>query len=258
MKNSDRKSFAEMLSVTLEIHGKTLNTGVLTLWWQLLEGYDFGQVKAAFAGYLGDSSAGRYPATPAAIIAKITESDGRPCADEAWSIALESFDEAATVCTTPEIMEAVAVAMRVYDSGDRIGARVAFRAAYDRITARARKHGVTPSWQLSLGHDENQRYAVAQRAVEVGRIPPERAQALLPAPEPEGPIAAIAGLLTGKTVDDYEGRDAIARQHFKELRRVISRHEPQPGPSKAEIRKADIKSRKVQVHEKLKAMQGVM
>ncbi len=74
----------------------------------------------------------------------LERASGRPSADEAWALALETFDEAATVCLTDEILLAAVAASPVWESGDRVGARMAFKAAYERVLNERRLQGQRP------------------------------------------------------------------------------------------------------------------
>jgi hypothetical protein len=135
-----------------------------------------------------------------AVIERIDQADGRPTANEAWGIALAAFDEAATVVTNDEIGDAMAAARPVMDGGDEVGARMAFRDAYDRIVRKSRLEGVRAKWYPSLGHDPLLRVDAIKRAEERGLLTKSQASAYLPAPMTDDDRArggVIAGLLTG-------------------------------------------------------------
>jgi hypothetical protein len=106
--------------------------------------------------------------------------DGRPRADEAWSIAVAAMDEQATVVMNDEIAAAFGVARTIYQSGDEVGARMAFRSAYERI---ARDHkGMPLRWWPSIGEDKGMREGPLQEAVQLGRLEAKVANQYLPAP----------------------------------------------------------------------------
>lgn len=138
--------------------------------------------------------------TLAAILQRIQSADGRPEANEAWAIALQSFDEVQTVLLTTEIQQAVAAASPVMAAKDKIGARMAFIAAYERLVTEARRTAQPVIWSLSLGYSQELRSIAIQDGVRLGRITQECASALItqhsiPAITQDG--QAIAGLLTG-------------------------------------------------------------
>ena len=221
MRDSDRREFGETLRALLEIHGRTATAAVLSLWWQALLQYDLAEVQAAMSAYLADPVAGRYPPVPAAVLAKLVRSDGRPGPDEAWAIAVTARDEGETVCWTAEIAEAAGVSGPIMALGDKIGARKAFLEAYARLVDGARQAGRPVAWSLSLGQDPARRAEAARRAVERGLMAPERVQHLLPQPEAAGPIADLARMLTGKVVAHPAKASGEYRQRMAELRAAL-------------------------------------
>ncbi len=222
MKNADKRAFAELLGGLLELYGRKISPSAAELWWSAFEQHDLSEVRAAFSRYTQDPEQGRYPPTPASVLGCINSASVRLGADEAWALALGTFDEAATVCVTDEILEAVAAAAPVMETGDKIGTRMAFKAAYERITSQRRMAGAAPKWRLSMGWDAEQRAQVAQEALRLGRVTEEQVRDYLPAPAPSGPAAAVAGLLTGNVVQMPVGEDAKARANLRRLRDAIS------------------------------------
>ena len=104
-------------------------------------------------------------------------------ANEAWAVALPALDEAATVVWTPEIAKAFEVARPILEGGDKIGARMAFIPAYDRLIDQAKRESRTPSYEVSAGWDVNMREVAMQQAVTAGLLPPPNDDAkALPAP----------------------------------------------------------------------------
>jgi hypothetical protein len=126
-----------------------------------------------------------------------TNAPGRhPTANEAWALVLSSQDEAETVVWTEQIAEAAGIAQPILDDGDKTGARMAFRDAYERIL---RERSDSPRWFASLGSDPVRRQDALDRAVSAGRLSSQHAAGLLPPPiNAKG--AFIAGLLGGPPV----------------------------------------------------------
>jgi hypothetical protein len=150
---------------------------LLDAWWAKLEPFPIEAVAQAFSRHLDVSE---FAPTPAAILKHLPkESDGRPEVDEAWAIALRSRDERDTVVWTDEIAEAWSVAQSVID-GDEIGARMAFKAAYLRITEQSRGVNRPVQWVVSQGFDAERRTAVVTQAVREGRLQLAYAQAAVP------------------------------------------------------------------------------
>lgn len=122
------------------------------------------------------------PLTAGAVFERLEQSDGRPTSDEAWAIALDARDEALTVVWNDEICEAFALARPVLEAGDKIGARMAFRDAYERVIRNRREAGKTPAWSASLGWDSSQRTSALMKAESIGLLSSTVVAALLPAP----------------------------------------------------------------------------
>lgn len=161
--------------------------------------------------------------TLADVIDRIEEADGRPGSNEAWGIAILGFDESETIITNDEICAAMAAARPIMEMGDEIGARMAFRDAYERVIRENREQGRKPNWWPSLGHDPIRRVDAIQAAVDVGRLSHKQASAYLPAPitdEERQRGAAIAGLLNGKVVDVP---DPEFKRRISELMDVLKR-----------------------------------
>lgn len=89
-------------------------------------------------------------------------------------------DEAASCVWTDEMARAWGVARHLLREGDRVGARMAFRDAYNRLVAEARDQGMAPNWTPSLGHDKAGRAEVLEDAVSKGRLTYQHASELAP------------------------------------------------------------------------------
>ena len=145
---------------------------------------------------------------------------GHPTANEAWALVLSSHDEAETVVWTEQIAEAARIAQPILDSGDKVGARMAFRDAYDRIL---RERPEKPRWFASLGSDPGRRTAAIDRAVRAGLLTQSHAVGLLPAPKDPGPIGAA--LFDGQPLRladfDYDDRERV-RRNVAKLKLVLA------------------------------------
>jgi len=217
------------LFATAEAMQQQLTPAAGQLMVQDLKGYDEPVLTAALQAVRREG--GRF--TVASVLKHVEAADGRPAPNEAWAIALQSFDEADTVLTTPEIQQAATAASAIFAAGDKIGARMAFIAAYERVVATSRQQALPVAWTLSLGYDAQRRVLAVEEAQRLGRLPAPVAQQLL---EHHGlePITndgrAIAGLLTGDVVeaspDVREKLDEI-RRGLQELQRQreASRHQ---------------------------------
>jgi len=168
MKKSDYKSFTESWESANEVMpgGKILSVPAMELVIEALNAYPLDTLLAAIKKHVQTA---RFAPTPADIIELIDSHRGAKHinADEAWVIALKSFDEFETVVWTREISEARAIARSIYLSGDMIAARLAFREAYNRII----KTAGDPRWFVNVGFDAARRDDAVKEAILLKRLP---------------------------------------------------------------------------------------
>ena len=181
------------VAVTAELTGTELSEAALRVMAGDLDGYPEAAVICALDRCRKEL---KTRLTLAAVLERIEAQDGRPGADEAWAIALGGQDEADTVVWTNEIAQAFAVALPVLEGRDKVGARVAFRDAYERLVREARENGTRCAWIASIGHDATRRESALSRAVEQGRIAHASVAHLLPAPAGTAPV--VAALIEGR------------------------------------------------------------
>jgi hypothetical protein len=200
MNNQDFDEFLEVWTAANEVYDKSPSDAAIAITFKVLQPYSLDDFKRAVTAYLADPENGQYAPKPADVIKQLTTrlaNDGRPEADEAWSIAVQSFDEATTVVMNDEIAQSLEMSMPIYLDGDKVGARMAFRASYEKAIQEARRRQEPVRWFPSIGTDVHGRRAVLEAAVQKGQLPPSVIQTLLPAPLTEEG-AAIAGYLSGK------------------------------------------------------------
>lgn len=158
--------------------------------------------------------------TLAAVLERINAIDGRPTANEAWAVALRGFDEAQTIVTNEEINEAMQAARPILDAGDEVGARMAFRDAYERIVAINRTNGVLPKWYPSLGSDKRLREMVVADAASKGLIDGAHYLPMLP-PRTTGDGNGVVALLENKALPtDLSPK---ARQKLSEIKAMFAK-----------------------------------
>ena len=186
---NDKREFASIMEAVMLLYGKDSTPSLLRLYWNALAAHSIDQVRWAFDHWVKDPKQGTFMPKPADIIRTIQEENGTPesqwlSANEAWAIALPAIDEAATVVWTPEIAKAFEVARPILEGGDKIGARMAFIPAYDRLIDQAKRESRTPSYEVSVGWDANMREVTMRQAVTVGLLPaPNDDTKALPAPD---------------------------------------------------------------------------
>ena len=185
MNKSEFGDFNKLWSAALETYGKDPSDLQVGMAYSLLEKYPLEAIKRALIDHMSNSDAGRFMPKPADIIGNIEKlnPDGWLSADEAWSIALEMMDEGNTVIVTDQIMYAMPTAAKIYNSGDAVAARMAFKGAYDRLLDKARAGGEKPRWYPTLGHDPDRRKGAILAGIEQGLLGSNH-------------LTAVAGLLT--------------------------------------------------------------
>lgn len=190
---------AAALCATAETLGHALSASAAELMAEDLAEYGMEHIAAALRACRKELTG---KLTLAAILQRVHAEDGRPGRDEAWAIALQAGDERDTVVLTSEIMAALQVARPILAARDKVGARMAFLNAYDRLTDQARQEAQPVKWEVSLGFDPDLRIRAIEQARNLGRLPAAEASRLLlqyaqEAPSPNG--LAISGLLTGNS-----------------------------------------------------------
>lgn len=222
MLSSDEKSqLVDALCVTAEAMGTTLSAGAAKMMVDDLARFPVSDLVTALRACRHEVS-GRL--TLAAIMQRVQTADGRPGKDEAWSIALAGSDQFDTVVMTEEISLAMTAAQPLLNIGDKVGARMAFISAYERLVNDARLQSRPTQWRVSMGFDPQRRVMAIDQAVLMKRLSADAARqsliCLACAPLTEN-AKAIAGLITGEPgapspdVRDRlrSIRDTILRQH---------------------------------------------
>ena len=236
MREADFPEFASLLDATCSVLSRGQHAPSAThaaMWFRALAGFDLAAVRAAFDAHLRDPQRGRFVPVPADIFAQLkraAEDDGRPAAEEAWAIALRATSERLTVVWTAEIAQAWSVAITVLDAGDEVGARMAFREAYQRLVAEARDAGTPVRWTASLGWDEQERAQSIGRAVQLGYLPREELLALpaprltlAPPPEVKAKLLELRDTIAARAATlavDTSERDALAERKATVQRQV--------------------------------------
>lgn len=158
--------------------------------------------------------------TLAAILERLNAIDGRPTANEAWAIALRGFDETQTIVSNQEITEGMRSARPILDAGDEVGARMAFRDAYERIVAVNRDAGIKPEWFPSLGTDSRLRDSVLEDAERKGLLTQQHVAALLPA-KITGDGKGVVALLENR--NEPSGLSPKARAKIHAMKKMLGR-----------------------------------
>lgn len=191
MRNEDLPQFAALLADVLNGYGKQLpEASEIGIWFKQLAPFPAATVKRAFEAYRMERP--DFAPAPNGIVARARLMDGRPDENEAWAVALTSQDEAETVVWTDEMAGAFNLARPLLETGDEIGARMAFKDAYKRLVGDARTANRQANWSVSAGWDAGRRQVAVQKATVAGLLAgPQPHLALpnetdLPPAKPEG------------------------------------------------------------------------
>lgn len=209
---------AAAICATAETLGQTLSASAAELMASDLAGYPTELIAGALQACRRELTG---KLTLAAIIERLQARDGRPDPDEAWAIALCAYDESDSVVITEELHIALSAARPVLERGDKIGARMAFKAAYVRVVDAARREGTPVEWALSLGTAPQRRVAAVEEAGRLGRLPAQQVTEYL-AQLTHAPVtaegSAIASLITGKVVPSASAK---VREHLSAIKAQI-------------------------------------
>lgn len=166
----------EQIAVTAELMGQAITPAAAAIMARDLSIYPQNMVIEAL-GLVRRESKGRL--SLAVVIEKLEElsPDGRPGADEAW--AMIPHDEFSSVVMSEEMAEAMSIARPLLCEGDKIGARMAFKEAYNRIVEQNKRSKIPPKWFPSLGIDKESRQEALSKAVRLGRITQDHALSLI-------------------------------------------------------------------------------
>jgi hypothetical protein len=191
MEDQDKSTFLGLLSRTMGAYGKGLpEGGIIAAWLTEMRPFPIEVIDTAMAVYRNEN--GQFAPVPAGIAKICRVMDGRPSGEEAWAIALTSLDESDTVVWTNETAAAFAICRSVFDLGDEVGARMAFKESYARLISDARSAGIPAQWSASLGWDGRKRESAIGRAHVAGLL--------------TGPV--VAGLLPNFSVDGEQASES--------------------------------------------------
>ena len=217
MNDTQVAGLAAAICGTAEAMGQEISPSTAALMAEDLAVYPVSVVRAALKACRNEVK-GRL--AMADILSRVQLSDGRPGKDEAWSIALTASDESETVVLTAEIQQAMNAAAPILCLGDKVGARMAFISAYERLVTQARTEASPVSWSVSLGFDPVRRIAAIESAVRMMLIPQEQGAQYL-AELRIAPITddgrAIAGLLSGDVIEP----SPRVREKLAEVRQIV-------------------------------------
>lgn len=164
------------LAATAEAMGHVLSENAIVVMGGELLHYTKPQLQVALARTRAETS-GRL--TLNTVLQRLDAGVGRLGPEEAWAVALAAMAEQATVVWNDEVQQAWSTCQELMRHGDKIGARMAFKQAYERITQDNRVSKVNPTPLVSVGWDRDLKIKTITQAYEQGRLPLEQAKTLL-------------------------------------------------------------------------------
>lgn len=188
MDQNEFDKFRETLATVADYYGKKLSPAAFKVWWNGLQNVEFEAIRKALNDHVQTS---KFMPTIAEVMDALKSLDGRPDAEEAWSIVARSLqDEGVTVVRTSEMAHAFGIALGLQD--DPIAARMAFKESYASAVNAARRQGIPIKWEVSLGHDVGAREGPLLLAAKQGKLTAQHVAMLLPyRDEPNRDVKAL-------------------------------------------------------------------
>jgi hypothetical protein len=169
MEDNQKQQFKEELDAIHQLYSKDKPTqATLRLWWNALVNYPVDIIIKCLDYHVKHS---KFLPKPADIIEIITTRDGRPSVEEAWSLCQIAADEDETIVWSEEMQSAwLTAALPIVLSGDKVGARMAFKEHYVRLVQLARDNGLQVKWIVSPGRDAGRRSEAVKQAADKNLI----------------------------------------------------------------------------------------
>lgn len=197
MKESEANEFMSITKAMIDNYGRRpMLPETMAMWFEIFKPFTMQQYRMACQQHLIDSPA-EIP-TAGLLMERLRGKDySRPGAEEAWSTAVKACDESETVMMTDEIAQAWGIAQPIFNLGDEVGARMAFKECYARLTASPE---APAKWWPSIGSDPHKRDLALSEAKRAGLLPAPQVSALLPPPVPTPGNSSPEGLKRLKEV----------------------------------------------------------
>jgi hypothetical protein len=223
MTPDDIKVLSRAISGTAEAMGHELSPQAVSLFMEDLSPYPIDRVLFALHSIRKE---GGTRLRIKDVLDRVDRGGGHLPGNEAWALARNAEDERNTVVWTAEIQTAWLLAKSLMDGGDKIGARMAFLEAYDRVCMESRMRGARPEVMVSRGWDAATVPKAIERAQMAGLLTqPEAARVtlLIGAPKDQGrdtQSGGLAGLLIG--VAEGVQSQGLSDEQRQELRDLIA------------------------------------
>ncbi|CNL90266.1 Uncharacterised protein [Yersinia enterocolitica] len=224
----EQEELSSRLHATAEALGHEIKSSLVMLMVDDLSDYPYDEICKALAR-VRKEHVGKL--TLKAIIDRMQKPGTRPAANEAWALSLPAQDESNTVVWTDEMSQAWAVALPVLESGDKVGARMAFIQTYERLVTIAEAENKSPCWRVSQGWDTEKRVQAITTAQNAGLLPAPIANKYLPSPNvsnvqpSKNGQARVQSYVSALLADIQQSREQRIREHQKRLAREQSKRQ---------------------------------
>lgn len=162
------KEVGQVLMGVLEGYGRRMSAVGATEWLDALREYPEAAIVAALRRWRDTREDAP---TPAGLRGMLDPGSQWPSADEAWAVVAPVLGrEDASVVWCREM----ALAAGEVEHLDPVAGRMAFRAAYERLVAEAKRQGGRPEYYLSPGWDPEGREAAVREALRLGWVRDQR------------------------------------------------------------------------------------
>lgn len=194
---------AKAVAVTAELTGTLLSEMALEVMVEELAVHDLASVLNALNRCRRELN-GRL--TLASVLERLDT--GLPSADEAFALMAEAWRNEALTVVVPKIaLDCSGPAANLFCSGDKTGARMAFRDAYNRAAAEALAKGGKVQWGVSQGHDREQARKALMQGYREGKLSRELLETRLPSEA----VAERHEVRTGNTLCLTDKTEALKR-----------------------------------------------
>ncbi|USE79507.1 hypothetical protein NDR89_23230 [Cupriavidus gilardii] len=219
MKPDNKQEFSQVIRAMFDNYGRQMPLPeTLRVWWAMFESFSIEQFRMACLAHMRDEP--KFPPSAAQLLERMSPAGaGRPGPEEAWAIAVKASNESETVVMIDEIAQAWGAAAAIFALGDEVGARMAFKEVYERLTKGA---VCPPKWWPSIGNDPYKRDAALADAKRAGLLPGPSVAALLPgagnSTSPEG-LARLKEEMKRLTMKVGAGQEHVEKDRMQTAER---------------------------------------
>ena len=195
--------------------GKSFSETNMRFVFEAFEPYPLEFIKQATTQY---SRREKFAPSPSDIISLMETGNKRPTADEAWGIVPKSERESAV--WTDEMATAWLSASPLYYDGDKIGARMTFKAVYERECNESLVMNKSIRWWLSRGDDKAHLKTTVERAKIDGKLARHQAESILLGLD--SPKTTVSALIAKSSVEESKKKNLaeMCRGLLAEIERV--------------------------------------